>query len=202
MLLRLLKPVHGFSSNTYLISSGGEYAVVDPSTPYSPDLVFGKVKYILMTHAHFDHMLEIESWAKTGATVIISHDEQKALGDSEINCYKTFMGIDCGYYGESMACSDGDELSLGDERIKIISCPGHTACGLSYYVDKTLFAGDTIFAGGGFGRFDLPGSDFDALCKTILRLLELPDDTKIYCGHGPSTTVKEYREHFKKQRCF
>ncbi len=202
VLVRFLKPVHSFSSNTYLISSSGEYAVIDPSVPYSDGLVFGKLKYILLTHAHFDHMLEIDSWVSTGAKVIISEEEKPALSDSKTNCYSMFFGEDRGYFGEAVTASDGDELFLGEERIRVIGCPGHTAMGLSYYTDKMLFAGDNIFAGGGFGRWDLPGGNKSELKSTISRLTELPADTKVYCGHGPTTTMKEYIEQYKNQRYF
>ena len=202
VLVRFLKPIHSFSSNTYLITSGGEYAVIDPSVPYSEDLVFGKLKYVLLTHAHFDHMLEIDSWVSAGGTVIISPEERLALSDSDINCYKMFSGENRGYFGEAVALSDGDELFLGAEAVKIIGCPGHTANGLSYYTDRMLFSGDNIFAGGGFGRWDLPGGNVTELKKTISRLISLPEDTKVYCGHGPSTTIRDYALQYKKQRYF
>ena len=201
MRVKLLQPIHGFASNTYLISSGDEYTVVDPSVPYDEGMISGKLKYVLLTHAHFDHMLEIDSWVKAGAKVIVSIEEQGALADADINCYRLFCGQNRGYYGVSSGMRDGDKLTLGSDEILIIGCPGHTRMGLSYYSDGVLFAGDTLFAGGGFGRWDLPGGDYRTLRNTISRLTELSDDTVIHCGHGEPTTMKEYKEHYKNQRC-
>ena len=92
---------------------------------------------------------------------------------------------------------DADKLTLGDEEITVIACPGHTPGGVSYQVGDTVFCGDTAFAGGGYGRCDLPGGDIEVLEKTLIRLItELPSETVFYPGHGPSTTLKELVYYF------
>ena len=98
--VKIPKPTHPFASNTYIISSNGEAAIIDPSVPFDNDYIDGKVKYIFLTHAHFDHMLEIDDWVeKTGATVLVGSNDIPALSDSNINCYRLFSGVDKGYYG-------------------------------------------------------------------------------------------------------
>lgn len=185
---------HPFSANSYLISSRGEYAVVDPTTPFSADMVEGRVKYILLTHAHFDHILEVDSWVReTGAEVICSVDELAALSDPMRNCYKLYNGTDNGYFGASRAIDESDTLPLGDTTISLIRCPGHTIGSATYICDGCAFVGDTIFEGGGYGRFDLPTGNSVMLVGSIKKLMSLPDDTLVYPGHGGTTTIKQYK---------
>lgn len=193
--IQMLKSPHPFAANTYLISSGGEYAVVDPTAPFTQLLCDGKVKYILLTHAHFDHILEVDSWVNaTGAEVIISDVELDALSDPMRNCFKLYNGTDNGYFGSATGLSDGESVSLGELDIKIIACPGHTSGSAAFLCDGNAFVGDTVFAGGGYGRFDLPTGNLVMLRQSIAKLLTLPDDTLLYPGHGESTTVKEYKQ--------
>lgn len=192
--IELLTSPHAFSANTYLISSAGEYAIIDPTAPFDRLACDGEVKYILLTHAHFDHILEINSWVEaTDAKVIISSAELSALSDPIRNCYKLFDGSEKGYFGDAHGIDDGDILPLGKTNIRFIGCPGHTVGSGSYLCEGNAFVGDTIFAGGGYGRFDLPTGNLTMLRDSIQRLLELPDETFVYPGHGISTTIKQYK---------
>ncbi len=197
MKIELLSPVHSFSANCYLISSEGEYAVIDPTTPYNPSLCQGTVKYILLTHAHFDHILEIDSWVNgTDAPVITSVDEADAPSDPMRNCYKLYDGSDRGYFGKITALKEGDILPLGDMEISIINCPGHTLGSAAFLFGGNVFVGDTIFENGGYGRFDLPTGSGIMLRESINRLMNLPDETLVYPGHGGSTTIRQYKHDF------
>lgn len=190
------KPVHNFSSNTFVLSSCGEFAVVDPSVPFSEELCSGKLKYILLTHSHFDHILDIDSWVKAGGEVIISDREKDFLSDPEKNCYALFFGQQKGYSGKSRGVSEDDVLTLGDEEIEILEVPGHTVGSLIYKIGDICFVGDTVFAGGGYGRFDLPSGNVSELRNSIDRVLSFPDKFVFYPGHGDSTTAKEFKEDF------
>jgi glyoxylase-like metal-dependent hydrolase (beta-lactamase superfamily II) len=153
------------------------------------------MEYILLTHAHFDHILDIDSWVEgTGAKVIISEYEVDALSDSTRNCYKFFNGSDRGYYGKAYGLSDGEKIILGDVDITLLNTPGHTVGSSVYLTDGAAFVGDCVFAGGGYGRTDLPTGDFLALRDSIDKIISLPDDTVLYPGHGQCTTVKEYKQ--------
>ena len=117
-----LESPHPFAANSYLISSDGEYAVVDPTAPYRDGMCEGTVKYILLTHAHFDHILEVDSWVNaTGAEVIISAAEADALSDPMRNCYKLYDGTDRGYFGERRGISEGDTIPLGDQTVEMLA---------------------------------------------------------------------------------
>jgi len=196
--INLYRSTHSFGSNTYVVFSENECIVIDPSIPFRKSLLRERrLRYIVLTHAHFDHFLEIESWlAETDATVLVSQGDKYSLSDPFRNCYKLFLGVDKGYFGESSTFGDGDEYLLGTDAFRIISCPGHTPGSATIYFDGYAFVGDTVFEGGGYGRYDLPGGDPDSLFASIRMICKLPDDTVLYPGHGGATTVKEYKKYF------
>ena len=197
----LLRSRVGYASNCYLLSSGENYAVVDPSVSFDEAsrqrfIKPQTVKYIIVTHAHFDHILEIDSWVKaTCAKVLVGEADRCALSDSVRNCYSTFLGSRGGYFGESIPLSDNSNIPLGEDFINVISLPGHTPGGIGLYFNDTLIVGDTVFVGG-FGRYDLPGGDFDALKGSIKRVLSYPRDTFILPGHGEGAKISIINKHF------
>ena len=189
-------PSNCFGSNCYLIGLDNEYAIIDPSV--GTDEVFekipearGKVKYILLTHCHFDHILTINDWFNICKNVYIGAEDANGLRDPYINCYLGFLGTEDGFWGEVSELGDGDLIPLGSGTIRVIGCPGHTPGSMSYRIDNNIFVGDTVFENGGYGRCDLPLGDIDVLEKTLIRLLTHEDDANVYPGHGGKTTIKE-----------
>lgn len=198
--IQMPKSGHAFASNTYVILSGEECAVIDPTVPYSKQLFPKKVKYVLLTHAHFDHILEIDSWALSGAEVIISEKELTALSDPYRNCYRLFLGEERGYFGKAHGVSEGDILPLGDTEISVMELPGHTVGSVAYICGDAVFVGDTVFDGGGYGRWDLPSGDYSTLLSSIDRVLLLPDSKLLYPGHGGECTVAKFKNDYKTKR--
>lgn len=198
MKVLLFKQDYHFASNMYLIYSGKDAAIIDPSLKYSfasqAIEEYGlSVKYIIVTHAHFDHMLEIDEWVeKTGAKVIVGREDARALSDAGLNCYTKFFRKEKGYFGKFTAVDEGDRLWLSDEALEVIATPGHTPGSVSLKADDCLFSGDAIFAEGAFGRYDLPGGDAYQLKMSIDKLCKLEDSLTVYPGHGPETTIKDY----------
>ena len=195
MQVEILDTPREFAAVSYLISSAGEYAVIDPTCPYSPELCEASaVKYILLTHCHFDHIFDVQDWVdKTGARVLISENEVDALKDSYINCFMFYSRTQDGYFGKAYGLRDGDIISLGDSEIRYMATPGHTAGSGCYLCENIAFVGDTIFQGGSYGRTDLPTGNMIMLKDSILKLIQIPDETIIFPGHGPSTTIKQYK---------
>ena len=168
--------------------------MIDPSVPYSDALLNGKLKYIFITHAHFDHILEVNSWASaTGAAVYISHADKDALKDSYRTCYKLFLGADAGYFGDVSLMYEGDKFVIGNDFLKVTETPGHTPGSVILYNGDIAFVGDTVFSGGGYGRWDLPGGDYDALRGSISAVMALDEDLILYPGHGDKTTVRDFK---------
>lgn len=194
-------PTDRFGCNTYIIGTDDEYAVIDPSVSYGEILeshpeIEGKVKYILLTHYHFDHILEIDSWYQICKDVRVGAQDKIGLSDPYINCYLGFLGTNEGFFGESQSLFDGDILTLGKEDIRIIACPGHTPGGVAYRIADNIFVGDTVFEQGGYGRCDLPLGDIEKLEKSIIRLLTHEKDAAIYPGHGGKTSIREITTYF------
>ena len=91
--------------------------------------------------------------------------------------------------------SEGDILKLGNSEIKCIVTPGHTPGGVCFLVDNMIFTGDTLFAGS-IGRTDFAGGDFDTIIKSIKdKLMELPDDTTVFPGHGSESSIGREKMH-------
>ena len=193
------KSPHGFAANCYIIISDRTVSVVDPTVPYSELYDGYEPGFILLTHCHFDHILEIDSWAERGFTVVASEWCKIGLSDPDTNCYRLFMGADKGYRGEVKTVTDGEIINVGDSEIRVMSTPGHTEGSLTYLLGDRAFVGDTAFAEGGFGRWDLPGGDFDKLRASLRKICGLPGHTVLYTGHGNRTAVWEYKQQITKR---
>lgn len=193
----LLSPDEHFGSNCYVIRCGEDYAVVDPSVSFSNAVmqigdVSDKIKYILLTHAHFDHIWALDSWVHaTGVLPTLMNYEGTALDDPYANCSMTFLATKLVYSGAFNTVCDGDVLPFGDTKIEVLSTPGHTKGSCSYIIDNSIFVGDTLFSDGGYGRCDLPGGDSSLIRASITHILSLPKDMLVYTGHGRSTTISE-----------
>ena len=149
------------------------------------------LKYIFLTHAHFDHILALgELKAATNAQIVIHTDEEQYLNDTKLNL--SYMPLP--EVKADILVSDGDVIDFSDVKIKVIHTPGHTLGGVCYMFDDTLVSGDTLFCGS-IGRYDFPMGDFNTEIKSIKeKLLILPDKIKVYPGHGPSTTIGNERK--------
>ncbi|MCW7753227.1 MBL fold metallo-hydrolase [Desulfobotulus sp. H1] len=147
------------------------------------------VKYILNTHGHFDHVAANRRLKEvTGAEICIHPDDAPMLGQL------ASMAMSFGLRAENSPPCDlplrgGEEIRFGEEVLKVIHTPGHSPGGLSFAGDGFVFVGDTLFAGS-IGRTDLPGGSYNTLIASIReRLFPLGDAVRVYCGHGPDTTI-------------
>ena len=150
-----------------------------------------KVKYLLNTHGHFDHVGANKKMKEaTNAVLMIHPDDEPML--SELSSSASSFGLSAENSPKAdKYLNDQDEISFGNITLKVIHTPGHSMGGICLYTDGALFVGDTLFAGS-IGRTDLPGGNYNTLISSIKkRLLAFDGNTIVYPGHGPETTIEK-----------
>jgi len=148
-----------------------------------------KVKYLINTHGHFDHVGANKRMKEvTGAQLAIHPADEPML--NELSHSALMFGLSAQNSPPAdILLNNGDEICFGEITLKVIHTPGHSKGGICLYTAGHLFSGDTLFAGS-IGRTDLPGGDYDTLISNIKeKLLHFDEDTIVYTGHGPETTI-------------
>ena len=186
-------------TNCYLLINEDtkELVVVDPAT--CPDYLVSHIKSngyipkaILLTHAHFDHVMGIDGWVKEfDIPVYLHEDEKQILEDPRLNLSGVF-GTDYSY-NKASCLQDKQILELAGFKFKVIHTPGHTAGGCCYYeeAEAVLFSGDTLFCQS-VGRSDFPTGSMSTLVRSIKeKLFCLPDDVMVYPGHNDLTSIAD-----------
>ena len=179
-----------WGSNCYIISDSGRAAVIDPSASAKGILDYLKknnltLDFIILTHAHFDHILSLDTLRDaTGVFAYIHKDDADSLSDGRKNAFYTFFGQDKRYRSAERTLDNGDILTLGESKLKIISTPGHTKGSICILTDDgKLFTGDTLFADA-YGRCDLYSGNSRELWASLKSLRSLNGKLTIYPGHG------------------
>ncbi|MCX7710439.1 MAG: MBL fold metallo-hydrolase [Clostridia bacterium] len=191
-------PYGMFGSNSYIIGNQGECAVVDAGVG-SGDIMDAagekKIKYIILTHGHIDHICcADELKEKTGAKVLIHEGDAGFLADSMKNGSALF-GAARSFKAADDFLKDGDTLEVGGMQLQIIHTPGHSPGCICIRVDKQLFTGDTLFRMS-IGRTDLEGGNHREIIDSIQsKLLVLAEETVVYPGHGESSTIGFEKKH-------
>ncbi len=209
MLLYKRFTFNPIEENTYVLwdSKSRDAAIIDCGAinPYE----YGQLEHFiqeeklhptlsLLTHMHFDHIFGL-GWLnkKYGLRPICHELEQNNYDMQEKMALEVFgMNIPLERPGVLRYVKDGDELTLGNHKLKVIHTPGHTAGGVCYLADSLLFCGDTLFAGS-CGRTDLPGGSMQQEVNSIReKLLTLPDDIRVLPGHGPETSIAREKRYW------
>lgn len=195
MLIRA-RAVGPFAMNCHLVvcERTREAIVVDPGD--EPDVIAkmierdgARVTALVGTHGHMDHVSAAEPMRKRLGVPFLLHKadlpwiqmlpRQAMMFGVDVPEVPTVDG----------PLEDGQILQVGDLRFEVRHTPGHTEGGITLVGEGVAFVGDCVFQGS-IGRTDLPGGDYDALMRSIrTRILDLPDETVLHCGHGPKTTV-------------
>lgn len=190
-------PAGIYAANCYLVydEQTKEGIVIDPGGD-ADDIISKieelglKIKYIVLTHAHGDHIAGVEELKSyTKAKVAIHKDDEPLIKDGTKNL-SSMMAMGTVEFTPDILLDEGDKITFGNIEANVIHTPGHTPGGICIKIEDNLFSGDTLFAGS-IGRTDFEYSSFDDIMHSIReKLLALPDETKVYPGHGPTTTLK------------
>ncbi|MCT4543746.1 MAG: MBL fold metallo-hydrolase [Vallitalea sp.] len=185
-------------TNGYIVydKESKDAVVIDPAA--NPDRIIKfveenelKIMGLLVTHGHFDHILAIDKLRdEYGVPVFTSKEEKFTMGDPNDNLSLRFLGKSVSVKSNENI-EDGDILEFGELVFECIKVPGHSNASICYYnsENKLLFSGDTLFASS-IGRTDFyQGLQSTLVDKIKEKLLCLPDETKVYPGHGLNTTI-------------
>ena len=199
MILRVLE-VGSFAANCYIAACAEtrEGVIIDPGSE-GPQIIRAvedeeiKIKFIINTHGHVDHVgANAHVREATGAPILI-HREDGDMCRKPHASLSVFAGT-LKLAEPDRLLEDGDVLEVGKLSFEVIHTPGHTRGGISLKAGNILFTGDTLFAGS-IGRTDLPGGSYRQLIASIKdRILPYPPDTLVYPGHGPASTVGEEKQ--------
>lgn len=188
--------VGSYGANCYLIGceQTKEGAVIDPGDEGHRIVAKAKelglnIKSIILTHGHIDHISAVDEVKKaTGAKILIHQDEAQMLVDGNKNL-SNYLGNTRGYSPADVLLKDGDLFKVGNLEVKALHTPGHTQGGICLDIEGIIISGDTLFEDS-IGRSDFPGGSHKVLINSIkTKLLPYPDETKVYPGHGPSTSI-------------
>jgi len=201
MILKMLT-VGPFQENCYVIGDeeSGIGALIDPGDEAAriamaveeTNLDIGS---IIVTHAHIDHVGAVVALVEEYACPVLMHAESEPLLQG-LPTQAMMMGLRFGKVPSvDRYVEDEEILSVGDLRLRSLYTPGHAPGHLAFYIEDEglVLSGDALFAGS-VGRVDLPGGSMEVLMRSIEeRLLTLPDETVVYSGHGPRTTIGNER---------
>mgnify|MGYP005847537447 CR=1 FL=1 len=199
MIIKRL-PTGMLASNCYIVGNNSQGAVIDPGVPVDEIMKAVaetglEIKYIIMTHAHLDHICSVDKLKEiTGAKVMVHEADAPALPDSWLNGSALF-GLKSTFKEADVLLKDGDIIDVEGLKLEIIHTPGHTPGGICIKAENNVFTGDTLFRMS-IGRSDLGNGDQDDLMDSITRkLFRLDDDTVIYPGHGTISNIGYERRH-------
>lgn len=152
-----------------------------------------RVKYIINTHGHMDHVGGNKSLKEATGAPILIHPLDAPMLNQVASSAAAWGMVAVNSPPPDRELEDGDEVCFGSITLKVIHTPGHTPGGISLCTDREVFVGDTLFAGS-IGRTDFAGGSFATIKKSIQqKLFTLNDDLAVYPGHGPATTIGEER---------
>lgn len=181
--------------NTYILtdSETNQGMVIDPGC-YTPAMKkelrnLTELKYIILTHAHGDHMGALNAIRKDypDAVLIAGVKEKKLLLDAENNGSMEFSPEPVSTEADRYV-SEGDSVTLGSIKFTFMETPGHTQGGICICGDGKIFTGDTLFFRS-IGRTDLYSGNMEQMRKSLQKLMRLPDEIQVLSGHGPGTSI-------------
>jgi len=187
-----------YQTNCYIVwdDASNTCAVIDPG--YEPERILSRLNQlgltpdaILLTHGHFDHVGAVEPLVKATGCRVWIREADYTQHKNPMNDY--LYPIHDADFCEFHFCEEGEEISAGGLVFYVIETPGHTWGSVCYLCEDVMFCGDTLFAGG-CGRIDLPGSDLTAMRNSLQRLREIPENYRVFPGHGDGSSLRREQQ--------
>ncbi len=191
-----------FGSVCYVLQLCEKYVVIDPSV--SADEIINVIpnfspSYIILTHAHFDHMLFLDNMHERfpEAPVLLNENDANGFLSPYYNASILFTSKALTYAGVYTEVKDGDELWIDSIRLRFYRFSGHTEGSMIIECEGALFVGDLIFEGGNWGRVDLISGNYDKMTRSITNFFNLFDkEYTIYPGHGSAFSYIQAKRNF------
>jgi glyoxylase-like metal-dependent hydrolase (beta-lactamase superfamily II) len=192
-----------FAENTYLLTEGEEHLLIDPGFSTEPEfqqlkqVLTGTLRAIVLTHAHVDHVLGLSRVLLDFKVPVYLSDEDRFLWENFGSQAQMFGINQRGFNFDPETLPTDAGFELGPFQFKCLYTPGHAPDHLSFYFEEEqmVIAGDALFKES-IGRTDLYKGDFGKLEKSIqTKLYTLPEETVVYPGHGPATTIGHEKMH-------
>ncbi len=191
-----------FASNCFLIgNSNKEALLVDPGDDADSIIEHVRsgqwnVRAILITHGHIDHVHGLAEVHRACPVPIAMHPTDAQWAFSEQNQMPPYYGVPEAPPSIERTLAEGQSWTDIGYTYQIMELPGHSPGHVGFYFpdEAIIFSGDVLFECG-VGRIDLPGGDGSTLSQTLQRMATLPDETIVYCGHGPHTTIGDEKRH-------
>lgn len=191
--MRVLRQILGeVQTNAYFLENEDVRIIVDPAECTNEMVEFlnsaNAQRLILLTHAHFDHIKGAEELKNlTNTKIAIYELDAPATDNGELNL-STYFGIFSTPFKADITLIDGEELTFGKTKIKVIHTPGHTVGSACFLIGDILISGDTLF-NSSIGRTDFPGGSFEEIKRSLRKLSKLDENITVYSGHGEATTI-------------
>ena len=178
--------------NTYVIGLEGSDAcvLIDPGAEVArvaKAVGSRRVEAVLLTHAHFDHMMYAEHWLKLGAKLYVHQLDAPALKEPSLNL-SGMIRAELRLPDADIQVIEGDIVREAGIELTVLHTPGHTPGSVCYLYTGTLFSGDTLFYGS-YGRVDFPGGSMRQMRDSLTSLYHLDDQVVAYPGHGAKTKI-------------
>ena len=186
-----------FLENTYLLTHNDQHLVIDPGFSKEPEYqkvkenIKGELKAVVLTHAHVDHVLGLSRLKNDFDVPVYLSSEDRFLWENFASQAQMFGINQTGFSFEPESLPSENEFTIGDFEFKCLYTPGHSPDHVSLYFkdEELVIAGDALFKES-IGRTDLYKGNFELLEKSIKeKLFTLPENTTVYPGHGPETTI-------------
>lgn len=190
------------AANSYIIKDieSGEAAVIDAgvfNNKFDHTLKSAgieKLKYIFLTHGHFDHIMGVKKLQEAYGGQVVVHEEDEPCLHRSDKSLSARWGFECPGFDADITVKDGDVLTLGDEKIEVMHTPGHTVGSVCYKTKNIIFSGDTLFHMT-CGRTDFPGGSDEQMMASLKRLSEIEGEYRVCPGHDRESTLSFEKEN-------